>query len=98
MEMTKIVKVFSTLDESILVSMIQSADIDVITDSSNFQRIQYGSMFSALPGTVISVNTEYLEEAKAIIKGYIENKKRDQGGSDKFAVSSFNEMPELLVE
>jgi len=98
MEMTKIVKVYSTFDESILISMLQSADIEVASDSTNFQRVQYGTMFSTLTGTVISVNTEYLEEAKIIVKEYIENKKNNKDDPNIFVVSSFQEMPELLVE
>jgi len=98
MDMTKIVKVYSTFDESILISMLQSADIDVVSDSTNFQRIQYGSMFSILTGTVISVNAEFLEEAKTIIKEYIENKKSSKDDQNRFVVSSFQEIPELLVE
>jgi len=98
MEMTKIAKVYSTFDESILISMLQSADIEVISDSTNFQRIQYGSIFSVLAGTVLSVNTEYLEEAKIIVKEYIENKKSNQGDHNRFAVSAFQEAPELLIE
>lgn len=96
--MTKIVKVYSTFDESLLISMLQSADIEVASDSTIFQRVQYGTMFSALTGTVISVNAEYLAEAKIIIKEYIENKKKNISDSSRFLVSSFQEMPELLEE
>ena len=98
MEMTKIVKVYSTFDESILISMLQSADIDVVSDSTNFQRVQYGTIFSTLTGTVISVNAEFLEEARIIIKEYIDNKKNNQTDPARFSISSFQEMPELLVE
>jgi len=98
MEMAKVVKVYSTFDESILISMLQSADIDVVSDSTNFQRVQYGTMFSTLTGTVISVNSEYLEEAKIIVNRYIENKKINRTDSSRLSVSSFQEMPELLVE
>jgi hypothetical protein len=98
MEMTKIVKVYSTLDESMLISMLQSAEIEVVSDSTNFQRVQYGTMYSALTGTVMSVNAEYLEEAKIIVKEYIENKKNSKDDPNKFVVPSFQEMPELLVE
>ena len=96
--MAKVVKVYSTFDESILISMLQSADIDVVSDSTNFQRVQYGTMFSTLTGTVISVNSEYLEEAKIIVNRYIENKKINRTDSSRLSVSSFQEMPELLVE
>ena len=107
--MAKIVKVFSTFDESILISMLRSADIEAVSDSTNFQRIQYGSMFSVLSGTIISVNTEDLDEAKIIVKEFIENKKiqknrieedkiTNQASLTRFAAPSFQELPELLVE
>lgn len=74
--MTKLVRVFSAIDESMVVSMLSSAEIAAVSDSTNFQRIQYGTMFTEMAGTTISVDSAFVKEAKEIVTEFIENKKR----------------------
>jgi hypothetical protein len=74
--MTKIARAFSTVDESMILSMLSSAEIEAVADSTNFQRVQYGTMYNELTGTVISVDSAFEKEAREIVRDFIENRKR----------------------
>lgn len=74
--MTKIARAFSTVDESMILSMLSSAEIEAVADSTNFQRVQYGTMYNELTGTVISADAAFEKEARDIVRDFIENRKR----------------------
>jgi len=103
----KIVKVFSTVDEGILRSMLESAGIETKSDSTNFQRIQYGNLTSCLYGITISVRQEDVDEAKEIINDFIINKKKSVYNNKEkmkrtistlfFEPALHREIPELLI-
>jgi hypothetical protein len=73
--MIKLVKVYSTLDESILLSLLDSANIEAVSDVTNFNRLQFGMLFSEDTGITISVDENDIDEAKEIATVYIDNKK-----------------------
>jgi hypothetical protein len=103
----KIVKVFSTVDEGILRSMLESAEITTKSDSTNFQRIQYGNLTSCLYGITISVRQDDVDEVKEIINEFIINKKKSVYNNQEkvkrtlstlfFEPALHREIPELLI-
>ena len=70
----KLVKVFSVIDEEIVRSMLESAEIVTKSDSTNFQRVQFGNLTSCLYGINIYVKQEDAIEAKIIVIDFIRNK------------------------
>lgn len=107
--MINIVKVFSTVDENIIRSMLESAGINTSSDSTNFQRIQFGNLASCLYGINVSVDSNDINEAKIIVINYIEHKKKQrekQNEAEKttklismlfFTPALYLEIPELLI-
>lgn len=103
----KIVKVFSIVDEGILRSMLESADIETKSDSTNFQRIQFGNLTSCLYGINIYVKHEDIDEARVIILGFIDNKRTNNCINQKKIQKTLStlflepalhkEIPELLI-
>ena len=87
--MVKLIKVYSTIDESVVLSLLDSADIETITDATNFNRVQFGTLFTEDTGVTISVNEEDLPEAKEIAHDFFLNRTREAGASTSF-------LPKLL--
>jgi len=104
-----IVKVFSTVDENIIRSMLESAGINTSSDSTNFQRIQFGNLTSCLYGINVSIDNDDVQEAKIIVINFIEHKKKQRESLNdtektkrlitKFflAPALYLEIPELLI-
>lgn len=107
--MINIVKVFSTVDENIIRSMLESAGIITCSDSTNFQRIQFGNLTSCLYGINVSVDSNDINEAKIIVINFIDHKKKQreiQNEAEKktklismlfFTPALYLEIPELLI-
>jgi predicted MPP superfamily phosphohydrolase len=105
-EFIQLVNVFSVADLHLLVSLFDSAGIRTIHNLSNFQRIQYGSWFTNNNGITVSVDVEYIDEALAITKDFIENKKRNLGAEKNrltpffffIATQRYRELPEVQTD
>ncbi len=78
--MRALMRVYSAIDESVLLSMLDSADIEAVPSASNYQRAQYGSMYTLDTGVIVAVNEADLEEARAIAADFLETRKRDASG------------------
>jgi hypothetical protein len=87
--MIKLIKVYSAIDESIFLSLLDSANIEAISDATNFNRIQFGTLFTEDTGITISVNEDDILEAKEIASSFIDNKKMD-------SQSTYALLPKLL--
>lgn len=87
--MIKLIKVYSSIDESVFLSLLDSANIEAITDATNFNRIQFGTLFTEDTGITISVNEDDILEAKEIASSFIDNKKMDSR-------STYALLPKLL--
>ena len=89
--------------------MLESAGINTSSDSTNFQRIQFGNLTSCLYGINVSIDNDDVQEAKIIVINFIEHKKKQRESLNdtektkrlitKFflAPALYLEIPELLI-
>lgn len=79
--MEKIITLYSMVDESVFLSLLESAGINAVTDATNFSRAAFGTLFTEQTGVTVSVDEADEAEARAIAADFIASRKADSGGA-----------------
>jgi hypothetical protein len=87
--MEKIITLYSMVDESVFLSLLESAGIAAVTDATNFSRAAFGTLFTDQTGVTVSVEEADEAEAREIAADFLASRKTDSGATS-------GQLPKLL--